>query len=161
MAKIGTVVFFIGIAISIIVAMYAYYEFQPNFIRVSAGEPVVIGNVKYVINFEEVNKGSKDTRPENSFIKIGILAENIGQENTRISGGQFYLLDKNDKKYQASYGKFSSEDLLLETLEPNKPKSFTTQFDAPFDEKMQYKIGVTPRKEQSSRDIGIICILNC
>lgn len=161
MAKIGTIVFFIGIAISIIVAMYAYYEFQPNFILVSAGEPVVIGNVKYVINFEEVNKGNKETRPENSFIKIGIVAENIGQENTRISGGQFYLLDKNNKKYQASYGKFSSEDLLLETLEPNKPKSFTTQFDAPFDEKMRYEIGVTPRKEQSSRDIGIICILNC
>ncbi len=161
MARIAIVIFFVGIIVSIGVAMYAYNEYQPNFVNLKAGEPVVIGPVKYTIEYEGTHNGNKDTKPEHTFVKIRINVENLGEEDTSLSGGQFHLLDKNNKKYQAVYGKFSSEDLFVETLEPNKPKSYTTQFDAPFDEKSQYKIGVTPRKEQASRDIAIICILNC
>jgi len=46
-------------------------------------------------------------------------------------------------------------------LEPNQPVSYTTQFDIPFDENKQYRIGILPTKEQASIDIGIICVTNC
>lgn len=161
MARFAIVIFFVVIIISIVAAMYAYNEYQPNFVNVKAGEPIVIGPVKYMIEYEGIHNGDKETKPEHSFIKIRIIAENLNSEDTSISGGQFHLLDKNNKKHEAVYGKFSSEDLFVDTLVANKPKSFTTQFDAEFDEKSQYKIGITPRKEQASQDIGIICILNC
>ncbi len=46
-------------------------------------------------------------------------------------------------------------------LEQHVPISFTTQFDIPYDENKQYRIGILPTKEQSSMDIGIVCIINC
>ena len=78
-----------------------------------------------------------------------------------MTGGQFYILDENDKKVQPVYGNFSDNDLLTYMLVPNVPVSFTTQFDVPFDENKQYRIGILPTKEQSSRDIGIVCVTNC
>ena len=78
-----------------------------------------------------------------------------------MSGGQFYIIDEHDAKTQPIFGEFSDEDLFDYYLQPNKESTWTTQFDVPFDEGKQYRIGVLPTKLQSSTDIGIVCLLNC
>ncbi len=150
-----------GIAASMIFASYMYYEYQPNFILVEAGQPVQVGPIIYTIEHLGMHEGDDDIKPKEIFFKIEITAENVGSSTTLLSGGQFYLLDKNDMKYRAVYGEFSKEDLFNDELKPNESLTRTTQFDIPFDEDMKYRIGILPTKEQSSNDIGIICILNC
>ena len=100
-------------------------------------------------------------KPENTFVQIGIVAKNISDEKTRISGGQFFIVDEKDQKHKAVYGEFSSKDMLMEWLEPNKPIEKTTQFDIPFDEEKQYKIIIRPQKEQATVDTAVVCITNC
>ena len=102
-----------------------------------------------------------DIQPEENFFQIRINAENVGDTTTLLSGGQFYLLDETEKKHRAVFGDFSDEDLFNDDLKPNVPISRTTQFDIPFDENENYRIGILPMKEQSSNDIGIVCVLNC
>lgn len=146
---------------SISIAGYYYIQFQPNFIYANSGEPIQVGPVNYIIEYIGEYDGNEKTQPEHTFIQIRIIAENLGKETTIISGGQFYILDKDDTKTQPTYGDFSESDLLRSYLEPNKPVEFTTQFDISYDEASQYRIGILPTKEQSSRDIGIVCIVNC
>ncbi len=122
---------------------------------------MVVGPVQYVISFEGTHEGDKETVPENTFVMIGISAENISEEKTVISGGQFYIVDEKDQKHKAVYGPFSSKELGLEGLDPGKPIERTTQFDIPFDEDSQYKIIIRPQKEQSTLDTAVICITNC
>jgi len=150
-----------GIAASMIFASYMYYEYQPNFILVEAGQPVQVGPIIYTIEHLGMHEGDDDIKPKEIFFKIKITAENVGSSTTLLSGGQFYLLDKNDMKYRAVYGEFSKEDLFNDELKPNESLTRTTQFDIPLDEDMKYRIGILPTKEQSSNDIGIICVLNC
>jgi Domain of unknown function (DUF4352) len=150
-----------GIAASMGFATYMYNEYQPNFILVEAGQPVQIGPVIYTVEYLGMHEGDDDIKPNEIFFKINIIAENVGPTTTLLSGGQFYLLDKNDKKYRAVYGQFDSEDLYNDNLKPNESITRTTQFDIPFDEDMKYRIGILPTKEQSSKDIGIICVMNC
>jgi hypothetical protein len=161
MVRFGAVIVAGAVIASMIFAMFMYYEYLPNFIEINEGEPVVIGDVEYVITYEGQFNGDKDTRPEHTFFKIRIDAENMGREPTRISGIQFFLIDENGTRFEPVYGEFSSEDLLNFELKPGRPASYTTQFDAPFYEDKEYNIGIQPRKEQSSKDIGIVCILNC
>jgi hypothetical protein len=78
-----------------------------------------------------------------------------------MGGGQFYLLDESDKKFQPVYGNFTDMDLFADKLQPNMPVTWMTQFDIPYDEEMTYRIGILPTKVQASRDIGIICVQNC
>jgi len=87
---------------------------------------------------------------------IGITAKNISDEKTIISGGQFYIVDEKEQKHKAINGEFSSKDLFLEALEPNKPIERTTQFDIPFDEENQYKIIIRPQKDQSTVDTAVV-----
>ncbi len=108
-----------------------------------------------------MHEGDNDIKPNEIFFKIKIIAENVGSTTTLLSGGQFYLLDENDKKYRAVYGQFDNEDLYNDDLKPNESITRTTQFDIPFDDDMIYRIGILPTKEQSSKDIGIICVMNC
>ena len=161
MVRIAIVIIGAAIVISIGIAFSFYVEFQPNIINVNGGEPVNVGPIKYTIEYLGQHYGDDNTLPENEFFQISIIAENQGIESSRMTGGQFYILDENDKKVQPVYGNFSENDLLTYMLEPNEPVSFTTQFDVPFDEKKQYRIGILPTKEQSSRDIGIVCVRNC
>lgn len=142
-------------------AMYMYTQYQTNFIIGKMGESIVVGPVEYTISFDGTHKGDKETMPENTFVKIKIIAKNITNEQTRISGGQFYLVDEKQQKHQAVYGGFSADDLLDYLLEPNKPVMFTTQFDVPYDEQKQYSITIRPTKQQSSLDTAVICITNC
>lgn len=142
-------------------AMYMYTQYQTNFIVGKIGEPVVVGPVEYVITFDGTHKGNTKTVPENIFVKIKITAKNISNEQTRITGGQFYLVDEKQQKHQAVYGGFSADDLLDYSLEPNKPVMFTTQFDVTYDEQKQFSVIIRPTKQQSSLDTAVICITNC
>ena len=161
MARMGLVIVIAAIIGSMILANYMYTQYQTNFIETNAGEIVKVGPVEYIITFEGTHEGSKEVQPENTFVKIGITAKNIGDEETLLSGGQFYIVDEKEQKHEAVYGEFSSKDMLLEWLEPNKPIEKTTQFDIPFDEEEQYKIIIRPQKEQSTTDTAVICITNC
>ena len=161
MVQMGVVVVIGAIIISMGVGIYMFIQYQPNFVQASAGEPVTIGPVEYRITFEGTHNGNEDTRPENTFVKIRIDAKNIGDEKTRISGGQFFFIDENGQKHQPVYGEFSEEDLLDDLLEPNKPVSWTTQFDVPFDEEKKYNIAIRPAKQHESIDTAIVCLINC
>ena len=161
MVKMGAVII-IGVIIATMAAgMYTYALYQTNYISSVAGETVTVGPVEYVITFEGTHDGSEEIRPENTFVMIGITAKNIGDEKTLLTGGQFYIVDEKEQKHQAIFGEFSTKDLFIEWLEPNKPIEITTQFDIPFDEEIQYKIIVRPQKEQSTVDTAVVCITNC
>jgi len=161
MARIGIIIVIAAVIVSMGVAMYTYAQYQTNYITAVAGETVTVGPVEYTITFEGTHEGDKKTIPENTFVMIGIVAKNIGDEKTLISGGQFYFVDEKEQKHKPVYGEFSSKDMLREWLEPNKPIEKTTQFDILFDEEKQYKIIIRPQKEQSSVDTAVICIANC
>ena len=163
MAKIGAWIV-IGVILATMAAgMYTYAQYQTNYIESVAGETFTVGPVEYIITFEGIHNGSEDVVPENTFVKIGITAKNVSDEKTLLTGGQFYIVDEKDQKHEAIYGEgeFSSKDLFIEWLEPNKPIEITTQFDIPFDEESQYKIIVRPQKEQSTTDTAVVCITNC
>ncbi len=157
----GMVIVIGAIVGSMAAGMYMYTQYQTNFVASVAGETFSVGPVEYTITFEGTHTGSKEVTPENMFVMIGISAKNTGDEKTLLSGGQFYIIDEKEQKHEAVYGEFSSKDLLLEWLEPNKPVEKTTQFDIPFDEEKQYKIIIRPQKEQSTTDTAVICITNC
>ena len=161
MARIGIIIVIGAIIISMGAGMYMYAQYQTNYITAVAGETVTVGPVEYTITFEGTHEGDKETIPENTFVMIGIVAKNIGDEKTLISGGQFYFVDEKEQKHKAVYGEFSSKDMLMEWLEPNKPIEKTTQFDILFHDEKQYKIIIRPQKEQSSIDTAVICITNC
>ncbi len=161
MARIGLVIVIGAIIVSMGIAVYMYAQFQPNLIFANYGEPVSVGPVQYTITFDGTHEGNKETKPENTFVKIRIVAENLSQETTRMSGGQFHLIDDNRPDHEAIYGGFSQEDLIEDYLEPGKPVSWTTQFDVPYDEEEQYKILIRPTKQQKTLDTAIICITNC
>jgi hypothetical protein len=161
MARMGLVIVIGAIIGSMVLANYMYMQYQTNFIEVSEGETVIVGPVEYIVTFEGTHDGDKDTEPENTFVKIGIIAKNISDENTVVSGGQFFLIDEKDQKHKAVFGEFSSKDLWLVGLEPNKPIEVTTQFDIPFDEDENYKIVIRPQKDQATVDTASICLTNC
>lgn len=149
------------ILISMGAAIYTYAQYKTNFIIAEAGEPAIVGPVEYAITFDGTHKGNNKATPENIFVKIRINAKNISNEETKISGSQFYLIDEKQQKYQSIYGGFSVEDLSELWLKPDKQAMFTTQFDAPYDEQKQFSVVIRPLKQQSSVDIASICIINC
>jgi len=161
MAGIGVVIVIGAIIASMVVANYMYTQYTTNYIESVAGNTITVGPVEYVVTFEGTHEGSKDVMPENTFVMIGITAKNIGDEKTLFSGGQLYIVDEKEQKHEAVYGEFSSKDLLIEWLEPNKAVEKTTQFDIPFDEDKQYKIIIRPQKDQSTVDTAVVCITNC
>ena len=171
MVRIGVVIVIGIIIISMIVTMYVYTQYQTNFISVKAGAPVVIGPVEYTITFDGIHKGNEkiiETKSDNTFVRIKIIAKNISEEKTVISASQFYLIDEKQQKHLPVYGGFSTEDLVYEGfrssdhwLEPNKPVIMTTQFDVSYNELNQYNIIIRPSKQQSSVDTAVICITNC
>ena len=161
MVRLGLVLV-IGVIIgSMVIANYMYMQYQTNFIEVSAGETVLVGPVEYTVIFDGTHEGDKETQPENTFVQIAITAENVSDEKTMLSGGQFYLIDEKDRKHQAVFGEFSVKDLWLVGLDPNKPIEVTTQFDIEFNEDENYSIVIRPQKDQSTVDTASICITNC
>ncbi len=160
MVRFVLLIFLCAIFASIGAGMYAYSLYQTNYLFAEAGESIQVGPTKYIVAYEGQHNGNAELRPENSFFMIRITAENFGIETTKISGGQFHLLDENEK-IRPIYGEFTEEDLFLHDLEPKKSQTFTTQFDIDFDKEKTYKVGIQARKDQSSIDIAIVCILNC
>ena len=142
-------------------AIFMYTQYQTNFIQVKAGDSVTVGPMQYVVTFDGTHNGSKETQPENVFVKIRIDTKNMSDENQRLSGGQFYLIDENNQKHEAVYGNFSPDDLIDDVLAPGESAVWTTQFDVPFDEQKQYDIVIRPTKQQSTVDTALICITNC
>jgi len=161
MVKIGALIVMGAVLATMAAGMYTFTQYQTNYITAVAGETVSVGPVEYVITFEGTHEGNKEVVPENTFVKIGIIAKNTSNEKTLLTGGQFYIIDEKEQKHEAVYGEFSSKDLFIEWLEPNKPIEITTQFDIPFDEEKQYKIIIRPQKEQSTVDTAVVCITNC
>ena len=161
MARIGAVIVISGIVLSMAIALYMYTQYQTNFIEANEGEPVDVGPVQYVIAFDGTHMGNEETRPEHTFVKIKIEAENISDEDTRMTGGQFWLVDEKNQNHRAVYGEFSATDLLDDILQPGKPVSWTTQFDVPYDEENQYQVVIRPTKQQTTVDTARICITNC
>ena len=161
MVNFGIVIVIAVIITTMAAGMYTYSQYQTNYITSVAGETIVVGPVEYTITFEGTHNGSEEVIPENTFVMIGIIAKNISNEKTPISGGQFYIVDEKQQKHEAIYGEFSSKDLLFEGLDPGKPIERTTQFDILFDEDKQYKIIIRPQKEQSTLDTAMICLTNC
>ena len=161
MAGFVVVMIIVGIFVSMGAGMYMYSQYQTNYITAVEGDIITVGPVEYVITFEGTHNGSEEIKPENTFVMIGITAKNTSDEKTLLTGGQFYIVDERDQKHEAIYGEFSSKDLFIEWLEPNKPIEITTQFDIPFGEEVQYKIIVRPQKEQSTVDTAVVCITNC
>ena len=161
MGGIGLVIVIAAVIGSMGIALYMYTEYQTNFILVDQGEPVIVGPVQYIVTFDGTHMGNKETQPENTFVKILIEAKNISQETTRMSGGQFYLIDEKGQKHEAVFGEFSKEDLLADYVQPGKTSRWTTQFDVPYDEEKQFDVVIRPTKEQSSVDTAMICLTNC
>ena len=161
MARIGLVIVIGAIIGSMVLANYMYMQYQTNFIEVNEGETVIVGPVEYVVTFEGTHEGSKEVMPENTFVKIGIIAKNISEEKTAMSGGQFYLMDEKDQRHKAVLGEFSAKDLWLVGLDPGNPIEVTTQFDIAFDEDIKYKVVIRPQKDQSTVDTASICLTNC
>ena len=161
MARIGLVIVIGAIIGSMVLANYMYMQYQTNFIEVNEGETVIVGPVEYVVTFEGTHEGSKEVMPENTFVKIGIIAKNISEEKTAMSGGQFYLMDEKDQRHKAVFGEFSAKDLWLVGLDPGNPIEVTTQFDIAFDEDKKYKVVIRPQKDKSTVDTASICLTNC
>ena len=161
MARIGLVIVIGAIIGSMVLANYMYMQYQTNFIEVNEGESVIVGPVEYIVTFEGTHDGNKETKPENTFVKIGIIAKNISDEKTALSGGQFFLMDEKDQRHKAVFGEFSAKDLWLVGLDPGNPIEVTTQFDIAFDEDKKYKVVIRPQKDQSTVDTASICLTNC
>lgn len=161
MASMGVIIVVGAIVASMVVANFMYTQYTTNFIETTAGQKVKVGPVEYVVTFEGTHEGSKEVVPENIFVKIGIEAKNTGDERTLFSGGQLYIVDEKEQKHEATYGEFSSKDLLLEWIEPDRAVERTTQFDIPFDDEKQYKVIIRPQKDQSTTDTALVCITNC
>ncbi len=161
MVRLVMVILFGAVIGSMAIALFAYTQYQTNYITSVAGQTVTVGPVEYVITFDGTHAGSESVTPENVFVKIGITAKNVSSEETLMTGGQFYFVDENDKKHRAVYGEFSAKDLYEESLQPDEPIERTTQFDVPFDKEQQYEIIIRPQKMQSTLDTAVICITNC
>ena len=89
MARMGLVIVIGAIIGSMVLANYMYMQYQTNFIEVSEGETVIVGPVEYVVTFEGTHEGDKEEEPENTFVKIGIIAKNISDEKTVFQEGNF------------------------------------------------------------------------
>jgi len=185
LVRIGGIIVACGILATIGFSWYMYSEYTYKEVKTATiGEEIRIGNVnfdiQYVANFEsfaktklfieqekvEIDKGlieASSEIPDEIWFQIQITAENTGDEDIRMTGGQFFLYDKNNKKYDASFIGYGEGELSLTILEPNKPVTVTTQYDIPYDEEMQYKVGIVPNRFglEDTTEIAFICIKNC
>ena len=142
------------------VSMYMYLDISSNIVEVNSPDKVAVGPVEYTLSFEEIHQGNEETTPENTFVQIRITGENISDEKALISKEQFYII-KDNKKYNAVYGEFSSNDLESEWVEPGKSIEKTTQFDIPFDEEIPYSVVIRPNSMQLGANTAIVCIIHC
>ena len=159
--RVGILAVIGGILISIMVGVYAFDQAKTVPVYAVAGELIQVGPVSYVIEYDAMHKGNEITNPEYSYYQIKIHAKNTGSEKTRISNSQFSMTSENLAKKSPVYSNFSSTDLSGFELEPGQEIVRTTQFDIDYDSSETYSIQIRPTKEQSSAQIGIVCMSNC
>ena len=186
MAGIGTVIM-LGIVIgSICVSMYLFLDGQIVTITGEPGNSITVGNVEFNIihigNYEILEKTKEykeiektqaikgiatSEMAEGVYFQIQITAHNTGTETVKFTGGQFYLYDINQEKYDAVFVGYADSDIIEELsvidLLPDSSVTVTTQFDIPYDDKMQYTVGILPDRFglQDSEERGFVCIKNC
>ena len=186
MAGIGTFIM-LGIVIgSICVSMYWFLDEQIITITGEPGNSITVGNVEFNIihvgNYESLEKTKEykelektqaikglatSETAEEVYFQIQITAHNIGSETVKITGGQFHLYDINQEKYDAVFVGYAGSDIIEELsvidLLPDSLVTVTTQFDIPYDDKMQYTVGIIPDRFglQNSEERGFVCIKNC
>ena len=187
MAGIGTVIM-LGIVVgSICVSLYLFLDGQIVTITGEPGNSITVGNVEFNIihigNYETLEKTEEFREEEQKteivkrlttseiaegvFFQIQITAHNIGAETVRFTGGQFYLFDVNQEKYEAVFIGYAGSDIIEELsridLLPGSSVTVTTQFDIPYDEEMKYTVGILPDRFglQESEERGFVCIKNC
>ncbi len=157
MAGIGTVIM-LGIVIgSICVSMYLFLDEQIVTITGEPGNSITVGNVEFNIihigNYETLEKTKEykeiektqaikglatSEMAEGVYFQIQITAHNTGTETVKFTGSVIDLL-------------------------PDSSVTVTTQFDIPYDDKMQYTVGIIPDRFglQDSEERGFVCIKNC
>jgi len=186
MAGIGTFIM-LGIVIgSISISLYLLEEQRLVDITEESGDLITVSNVEfnisYIGNYESLEKTKEYKEIEKTqaikglatseiaegvYFQIQITAHNIGAETVRFSGGQFYLFDINQEKYDAIFIGYAGSDIIEELsrvdLLPGSSVTVTTQFDIPYDEEMKYTVGILPDRFglQESQERGFVCIKNC
>ena len=186
MAGIGTIIM-LGVVIgSICFSMYLFLDEQTVTITEESDSSITVGGVEFFIshigNHEILEKTEEYSElektvvvevlttseiPEEIYFQIQITANNISTETVRITGGQFYLYDVDNKKHDAVFIGYASsdgtEELSVVDLLPDSSVTVTTQFDILYDDEMKYTIGIIPDRFglQDSEERGFICIKNC
>jgi len=186
MAGIGTFIM-LGIVVgSISISLYLFLDERLVDITEESGDAVTVNNVEfnisYIGNYESLEKTEEYKELEKTqvvkglatseiaegvYFQIQITAHNIGTETVRFTGGQFYLFDINQEKYDAIFIGYAGSDIIEELsridLLPGSSVTVTTQFDIPYDEKMKYTVGILPDRFglQESEERGFVCIKNC
>ena len=186
MVGIGTFIM-LGIVVgSICVSMYLFLDSQLVDITEESGDSITVNNVEFNIshigNYETLEKTKEYKELEKTqaikglatseiaegvYFQIQITAHNIGTETVRFTGGQFHLYDIDRTKYDAVFIGYADsggiEELSVVDLLPNGSVTVTTQFDIPYDDKMQYTVGILPDRFglQESQERGFVCIKNC
>ena len=186
MAGIGTFIM-LGIGVgSICISLSLFLDERLVDITEESGDSVTVNNVEFNIrhigNYESLEKTEEYKELEKTqaikglatseiaegvYFQIQITAHNIGAETVRFSGGQFYLFDINQEKYDAIFIGYVGSDIIEELsrvdLLPGSSVTVTTQFDIPYDEEMKYTVGILPDRFglQESQERGFVCIKNC
>ena len=186
MAGIGTFIM-LGIVIgSICVSLYLFLDYRFVDIIGESDSSITVGDVEFYVNhignheslektkeYKELEKTqaikglATSEAAEGVYFQIQITAHNIGTETVRFTGGQFYLFDIDQTKYDAVFIGYNNpdgtEELSVVDLLPNGSITVTTQFDIPYDDEMKYTVGIIPDRFglQDSQERGFICIKNC
>jgi len=186
MAGIGTFIM-LGIVVgSICISLSLFLDERLVDITEESGDSVTVNNVefniRYIGNYESLEKTEEYKELEKTqvvkgletseiaeevYFQIQITAHNIGTETVRFTGGQFYLFDINQEKYDAIFIGYAGSDIIEELsrvdLLPGSSVTVTTQFDIPYDEEMKYTVGILPDRFglQESQERGFVCIKNC
>jgi len=186
MAGIGTFIM-IGVVVgSICISLSLFLDERLIDITEESGDSVTVNNVEfnisYIGNYESLEKTEEYKELEKTqvvkglatseiaegvYFQIQITAHNIGTETVRFTGGQFYLFDINQEKYDAIFIGYAGSDIIEELsrvdLLPGSSVTVTTQFDIPYDEEMKYTVGILPDRFglQESQERGFVCIKNC
>ena len=182
MIRFGTLLI-LGLVIgSVSVSMFLFIDNMTIDVTSESGGHVQVGDIKFdvqfVSNYEILEKKSEylefeknliqkgissSETPDGIYFQIQIIAHNIGTETVRITGGQFHLYDSNNTKYDAVFIGYGEGELSLIDLEPNSSVTVTTQFDIPYDDQMEYSVGIIPDRYglQDYQERGFVCVKNC
>jgi len=186
MAGIGTFIMLGVVVGSICISLFLFLDERLVDITEESGDSVTVNNVEFNIshigNYESLEKTKEykelektqaikglatSETAEEVYFQIQITAHNTGTETVKFTGGQFYLFDINQEKYDAVFVGYANSDIIEELsvidLLPDSSVTVTTQFDIPYDDKMQYTVGILPDRFglQDSEERGFVCIKNC